>query len=972
MDWLDQYLDGLGNYKTTVSPADTHMWGVKPKLNNTQQRMIFDATAQSELEYRQLVQEARADLEEHGMSQQDVEEGIGADPGSAIVGTNLSYNINGNDVTVQLPGNASQFDFTVSNSTSSFNVVIAGYGSFSILNNYDANNFENCNLSAYNFNNFSITFNPVYVTATETFISNGQYFTIYYSNTGSALFSIFKSEIIEPVPTPSPTQTPSPTRTPSPTQTPSPTRTPSPTQTPSPTRTPSPTQTPSPTRTPTPTLTPTPTASPAAAIAGFGVPNNIIVASNREDDIYRSTTNGTYTKKSPGNNLTTSAPVFVLSGTGCGYSCIHGGSTFICSPSSFVMYNGIQVSQPQSVWAYINFSIDVYGNPNWNIINSQPDATDINNMPTFWAKNGGAGNYTGIISVCLSAESVTSYLPISTQQFYINQIQLVNYGDNDFNAYNQALYLCQPLTAAAIDSDGTTATGKMVWRGSRILNTVSSSELRLFVTYGKYAREAYYGGFKNDGRPYWRVFFYNTAYFVKDQTMMYNFNTSGFGIPLSGWNSTSSYTDTTQFNAGNGRNNYPVFRTSLSAVTFGTPQKIIVANNQDRDTYQNGSYTRKSTGNTLVPAPATAWQLSGTGYGYSNDLASVTATDVFNGGHTFIVSPSSYIVHAETGVKSTPIGQWSYINAKLDVYGNPVITTENSQSDATDNNNMPTYWAKNGGPNYWYNGILSVCVSAESVNAYLPITTQMLSISGITMSDSGYNDALYFCQPLTAAAIDSDGSGATGKMVWQGSRIFSGVSSSTQQLLLTFGIHKSFSSGTILNAGRPYWRLALKDSRYGASDASYKTLMANYNTSAFGIPLSGWNLDPNTASSIPYTTGRGRSNYPILSAATTVASRNSVNVTGSTYSGQALNQGNGVYTKTSEGLYRAGAFLEGTVYATSDLDMRIQYDMNNKYWIVLDATGSSVYYNPYQGTSVIPQSGWKNHYVNTPSTFTVR
>ena len=239
MDWLDQYLDGMGNYKTTVSPADTHIWGVKPKLNNVQQRMIFDATAQSELEYRQLVKEARSDLEEHGMSQQDVAEGVGADPGSAIVGTNLSYAVDGNDVTVELPGNASQFEFTVSTSTSSFNIILAGYGSLSILNYYDANNFENCYLSAYNLNNMAITFNPVYVTATETLISNGQNFTIYYSNTGSALFTISKSEIVEPVPTATPTATPTPTPSPTGTPTTTPTPTPSPTQMPSPTQTPS-------------------------------------------------------------------------------------------------------------------------------------------------------------------------------------------------------------------------------------------------------------------------------------------------------------------------------------------------------------------------------------------------------------------------------------------------------------------------------------------------------------------------------------------------------------------------------------------------------------------------------------------------------------------------------------------------------------------------------------------------------------
>jgi len=82
MDWLDQYLDGLGEYKVTVSPADTHIWGVKPKLNNIQERLIFDAAAQSEVEYRQLVAEARKEEERQGMGPSL---GIGADPGSSTV-----------------------------------------------------------------------------------------------------------------------------------------------------------------------------------------------------------------------------------------------------------------------------------------------------------------------------------------------------------------------------------------------------------------------------------------------------------------------------------------------------------------------------------------------------------------------------------------------------------------------------------------------------------------------------------------------------------------------------------------------------------------------------------------------------------------------------------------------------------------------------------------------------------------------
>jgi hypothetical protein len=273
MDWLDQYLEGLGEYKTTVSPADTHIWGVKPKLNNVQQRMLFDAAAQSELEYRELVREARQDLEENTqgpgeMSQHDIACGIGADPGSYISSQVQVYGVDANNQTLILPGNASIFEFTVGSSVSSFNIVMEGFGTFSLLNNYDVNNFGNCYLSAYNLNNFYITYNPVYVTASESLCSNGQLFTIYYSNTGSAIFSITKSDTVEPAPTPTPSVTPTRTLTPTPTVTTTMTRAPAPSNTPSitPTLTPTPTITRTPTVTPTTTITRTPTLTPTATV----------------------------------------------------------------------------------------------------------------------------------------------------------------------------------------------------------------------------------------------------------------------------------------------------------------------------------------------------------------------------------------------------------------------------------------------------------------------------------------------------------------------------------------------------------------------------------------------------------------------------------------------------------------------------------------------------------------------------------
>ena len=210
-------------------------------------------------------------LEERALHEHSANTTGGYDAGAINVNPVQSYVVNSDNVNLTLPGNADQFNFTINQAVTSFNLQIVGFGTFSLLNNYDANNFANCYLSAYNLNNISITYNPVYVTASETLSSNGQYFTIFYTNTGSVLLSIFKSETIEPVPSPTPTLTPTPTprpvrSPPPPTPSPTPTRTPTPyltpTQTPSPTKTPSqtpsPTNTPYLTRTPSPTLTPTP------------------------------------------------------------------------------------------------------------------------------------------------------------------------------------------------------------------------------------------------------------------------------------------------------------------------------------------------------------------------------------------------------------------------------------------------------------------------------------------------------------------------------------------------------------------------------------------------------------------------------------------------------------------------------------------------------------------------------------------
>jgi len=80
MDWMDDYLNGMGEYKTTVSPADTHIWG-PAKPSKLQQSLIQDSMA-FDVQQMHLIQEARQELERHGAAL-----GIGADPGSPTVQT---------------------------------------------------------------------------------------------------------------------------------------------------------------------------------------------------------------------------------------------------------------------------------------------------------------------------------------------------------------------------------------------------------------------------------------------------------------------------------------------------------------------------------------------------------------------------------------------------------------------------------------------------------------------------------------------------------------------------------------------------------------------------------------------------------------------------------------------------------------------------------------------------------------------
>jgi len=80
MDWLDSYLDNLSDGRNAVYPPDKNTWTpVKP--SRQQQSMIQDSMA-FDVQQMRLIQEARQELEAHGMSHADVADGIGADPGS--------------------------------------------------------------------------------------------------------------------------------------------------------------------------------------------------------------------------------------------------------------------------------------------------------------------------------------------------------------------------------------------------------------------------------------------------------------------------------------------------------------------------------------------------------------------------------------------------------------------------------------------------------------------------------------------------------------------------------------------------------------------------------------------------------------------------------------------------------------------------------------------------------------------------
>jgi hypothetical protein len=302
--------------------------------------------------------------------------------------------------------------------------------------------------------------------------------------------------------------------------------TPSPTKTPTQTPTASPTLTPSPTRTPTATPTQTPTASPVPSADSFPFPRNLIVSNS---DPYYS---GYYTRKKAGDKIALS--IFGSTGglTVSGSDYVYTRTQFNAGPSDVFCIIGpnntlrdgntstiaYQVANPHN-WAFLHFEgYDVYGNKR------------ITERITLSASDGGVPRYWNINSVnfptlqsfydkaphamSLSAEALSYYAPLTTNALTSYGVNWVGAELGGLNDFRGIMNTCQPLTAA----------GNLTWNGTRPY-PVSYQGTEWTVTL-KYIN--------NTTVPYW----YMSAKWsgqAGTTDLAYNFSTSAFGIPLSGW-----------------------------------------------------------------------------------------------------------------------------------------------------------------------------------------------------------------------------------------------------------------------------------------------------------------------------------------------------------------------------------------------------------------------------------------------------
>ena len=131
-----------------------------------------------------------------------------------------------------------KYYFTVDETVNSFKFLVGGLDGVNLQNNFNINDFNDCNLGITTTNLIASDVPSLYVTQKCTLSTiKDEFFTLYYYNTGSLVlgFSLSSVELEPPTPTPEPTPepTPTPTGTPVP-PTPTPTGTPVP-PTPTPT-----------------------------------------------------------------------------------------------------------------------------------------------------------------------------------------------------------------------------------------------------------------------------------------------------------------------------------------------------------------------------------------------------------------------------------------------------------------------------------------------------------------------------------------------------------------------------------------------------------------------------------------------------------------------------------------------------------------------------------------------------------------
>jgi len=579
MDWLDQYLNGLGEYKTTVSPADTHIWGVKPKLNNIQERMQFDAAAQSELEFRQIVQEARTALEAHG----EVADAVGADPGSPARSSTTSVTPTPSitptititpSITVTTTPTVTptiSVTPTITPSATTYPGMLAANSPLIAVNYGNVDNIYGTNKtvtrdyaydpdvawvgdlvngSIYRFAYLDFNIN---IPGAWSFLLNDQiglpnYRSYMWKNnstnsqivpsagwygfTNSSYLTGTTTLILSAIPvSPTPTPTITPTRTP--------TRTPTPTVTPTISVTPTITPTISITPSITPTITVTPTVSRSFNPGAFGTPQTIQTQMG-----YGGDNNSFYTRRT-GTFSLLNEYYPTLSASGLVYIS-NGGVYMMMAPGTTTVDPNIpNFNLTFSNWTLGNFQgPDAYGNYAWqdNYSVKYPEtATDAGNVPNIWNQNGSAANT--YIYVTLSASAIAAGLSatsivISGLSALMLNNDLGNYSYNNYNIqYNggpRAIYNnSQTFTKTTSSGDY-----QYLWAAPQVADGVGGSFGYLrFILY-----------YTSNGRTWGLILSgsggtYQTGIFLP--AMFSNYTERGInapvrGIPLSGWNLTNT------------------------------------------------------------------------------------------------------------------------------------------------------------------------------------------------------------------------------------------------------------------------------------------------------------------------------------------------------------------------------------------------------------------------------------------------